>query len=259
MKYITSKDNVNIKNIKKLREKKGRNENSQFIVEGFRFVEESIESSFEVDRILVKESVLEKFKEKFSNIEDKNIETYIVKDSLYKSICDTENSQGIIATVNMKNNERAVRDGVYVLIDKVQDPGNLGTIIRTAQGAGCAGIILTKGTVDVYNEKTLRSTMGAIFKICIVEDLDLSFTKELIDQGYKLICSSLDTNNNFYDVDLKGNIILAVGNEGNGISDEIYHMSSCKVKIPMPGQSESLNVSIAAAIMIYESLRQKSI
>ncbi len=256
--FITSRDNVHIKHVKKLKEKKFRAESLQFIVEGFRFVEEALASSFIVEEVFVKESSLEKFNDKLNKYIE-NMKIFVVSDNVFKAISSTENSQGILALVNMKVSNPEVNRGVYILVDQVQDPGNLGTIIRTAQGAGCVGVILTKGTVDVYNEKTLRSTMGSIFKIPIIEDVNLYFTKTLLSKEYKLVSSSLDTDDNFYDVDLKGNIIIAVGNEGNGISDEVYELSSYKVKIPMPGNSESLNVSIAAAIMIYESLRQKNI
>ncbi|EQB90201.1 hypothetical protein M918_01600 [Clostridium sp. BL8] len=158
--------------------------------------------------------------------------------------------------MKMSKEEDYVDKGTYILIDKVQDPGNLGTIVRTAHAAGCSGVILTKGTVDLYNEKTLRSTMGSIFNISIIEDYDLSFTRNLKSQGYKLVCSSLDTEYNFYDINFSEKLIITVGNEGNGISEEIFNISDIKVKIPMPGGAESLNAAVAASIMIYEGVRQ---
>lgn len=260
MYLITSKDNGNIKEIKKLKEKKYRLENKKFIIEGFRFLEEGLKSNFEIDKIVVRESSLEKFKLKFQiylNNLDENI--IVLSDNLFKSIASTENSQGVLATVKMKAYNYTVEAGMYVLVDKVQDPGNLGTIIRTAHSAGCKGVILTKDTVDLYNEKTLRSTMGSIFNLPIILDDKLTFTKGLMEKGFNLICSSLQTNLNFYDVNLTHNSIIAVGNEGNGISEEILNMATTKVKIPMLGSTESLNVGIAASIMIYEGVRQRLI
>lgn len=259
MQLITSKENNTIKDIKKLKDKKYRNETERFIIEGFRFVEEGLKSSFTIDKILVKESVLAKFKEKFQDYIEKNIEKiYVTGDNIFKSIAATENSQGVLAVVKMNSQKQHVEDGIYILIDKVQDPGNLGTIIRTAHSAGCAGIIMTKGTVDLYNEKTLRSTMGSIFNIPLIQDNDnLDFMKELLSKNYNLICSSLQTDKNFYEVDLVSNSIIAVGNEGNGISDEVMELATTKVKIPMLGSTESLNVAIAASIMIYEGVRQR--
>lgn len=258
MQVIKSKDNNTLKEIKKLKEKKYRVENKRFIIEGFRFLEEGLKSDFNIDKIFIKESSIDKFKENFSSYVDNHDEKlFIVSDNLFKGISGTENSQGVLAVLNMKEETSIVKEGMYILADKVQDPGNLGTIIRTAHSAGCNGVILSKDTVDLYNEKTLRSTMGSIFSIPIIYDEDLSFTKELIDKGYNLVCSSLQTDKNFYEVNLVDNAIIAVGNEGNGISDEIMNLATCKVKIPMLSNTESLNVAIAASIMIYEGVRQK--
>jgi TrmH family RNA methyltransferase len=258
LQVIKSKDNNTLKEIKKLKEKKYRVENKRFIIEGFRFLEEGLKSDFNIDKIFIKESSIDKFKENFSSYVDNHDEKlFIVSDNLFKGISGTENSQGVLAVLNMKEETSIVKEGMYILADKVQDPGNLGTIIRTAHSAGCNGVILSKDTVDLYNEKTLRSTMGSIFNIPIVYDEDLSFTKELINKGYNLVCSSLQTDKNFYEVNLVDNAIIAVGNEGNGISDEVMNLATCKVKIPMLGNTESLNVAIAASIMIYEGVRQK--
>lgn len=259
MQLIISKENNTIKDIKKLKEKKYRSETGKFIIEGFRFVEEGLKSSFTIEKVVVKESVLDKFKEKFADYINENEEKiFVISDSVFKGIAATENSQGVLAVVKMDHHIQESKDGIYILIDKVQDPGNLGTIIRTAHSAGCTGIIMTKGTVDLYNEKTLRSTMGSIFNIGIIhENEELEFTKGLLGENYNLVCSSLQTDKNFYEVDLVNNVIIAVGNEGKGISDEVMSLATKKVKIPMLGNAESLNVAIAASIMIYEGVRQR--
>lgn len=258
MQVIKSKDNNTLKEIKKLKEKKYRVENKKFIIEGFRFLEEGFKSDFTIDKLFIKESSVDKFKEKFSlYIDEYEEKIFIINDNLFKNISGTENSQGVLAILQMKDENFNKEEGLYILADKVQDPGNLGTIIRTAHSAGCKGVILTKDTVDLYNEKTLRATMGSIFNIPIIQDEDLTFTKGLISEGYNLVCSSLQTDKNFFEVNLVDNAIIAVGNEGNGISDEVMNLATCKVKIPMLGNTESLNVAIAASIMIYEGVRQK--
>jgi len=259
LQYISSKENSLIKQIKKLKEKKHRLENKAFLVEGFRFIEEALKSSFNVKYIFINENADKEYCEKYISVHECNAEIYIVSDIVFKTLTSTETPQGAIAVVENKVLNLKYCEGFYVLVDKVQDPGNLGTIIRTAHAADGLGIILTKGTVDVYNEKTLRSTMGSIFNIPIMEDKDLSLVRELKNKGYKLITSSLDTNNNFYDIDLSGKCIISVGNEGKGISKEIYELSDEKVKIPMPGGAESLNASVAASIMMYETVRQKNV
>ncbi|MBK5242192.1 RNA methyltransferase [Clostridium sp.] len=259
MEYIGSKDNSLIKEIKKLKEKKYRKDNNLFLVEGFRFTEEALDSDFEVAQIFI--SASGEFKYENSSVKkkiQKNTKVYSTSDSLFKSICDTEHPQGIIAIVRNKLVEVRYEDGFYVLADKIQDPGNMGTIIRTAHAAGALGVIITKGTVDIYNEKTLRATMGSIFKMPIIYDSDLLTVKKLRDDGFKLVTSSLECDKNFYEIDLKGKVIISVGNEGNGISEDVYALSDLKIKIPMPGGAESLNAAVAASIMIYEVVRQKN-
>jgi TrmH family RNA methyltransferase len=224
LEYIGSKDNSLIKEIKKLKEKKYRKDNIMFLVEGFRFAEEALDSDFEVAQIFI--SASGEFKYENSAVKNKiqkNTKVYSVSDSLFKSICDTEHPQGIIATVRNKSVEIKYEDGFYVLADKIQDPGNMGTIIRTAHAAGALGVIITKGTVDIYNEKTLRATMGSIFKMPVIYDSDLSTVEKLRDVGFKLVTSSLECDKNFYDIDLSGKVIISVGNEGNGISAEVYN------------------------------------
>ncbi|MGH4124869.1 MAG: TrmH family RNA methyltransferase [Clostridium sp.] len=259
MEYIQSKDNLLIKDIKKLKEKKYRISSNMFLVEGFRFTQEAIDSDFEVVNIFI--SSRGELKYENSSLKNKlqcNTKVYGISDSLFKSICDTENPQGIMAVVRNKPVEIKYDQGFYVLADKIQDPGNMGTIIRTAHAAGALGVIITKGTVDIYNEKTLRATMGSIFKIPVLYDNDLSLVQKLRNSGFKLVASSLDCDKNFYEIDLKEKIIISVGNEGNGISDEVYELCDLKIKIPMPGGAESLNVAVAASIMMYEVVRQKN-
>lgn len=258
MELIQSKDNIIIKEAKKLKEKRYRTLNSKFLVEGFRFTEEALKSSFNVSEIFINENSLNKWKE--YNLESllKNYtKVYIAKDTAFKQLSETENPQGIIAVVDKIKISEVKNEGIYLLADKIQDPGNLGTIIRSAHAAGALGVIVTKGTVDIYNEKTLRSTMGSIFNIPVIEDENLGFTKELKVNGFKLIVSSLEDSVDFYNVNLNENLIIAVGNEGSGISEGIYSIGDIKVKIPMPGGAESLNAAVAASVMLFEAVRQK--
>ena len=249
---IESKNNNLFKEIKKLKEKKHRIKSNKYLIEGLRFVEEAIKSKVSIDSIIFAESFKEKNPDLFLKINE-NIKLIQMNEALLKQLCSTENPQGIVGVINMQNKE--LKSGeLVVLVDKVQDPGNMGTIIRTAHAAGAAGIVMTKGTVDIYNDKTLRSTMGSIFYIPIVEDDSLDFVKSLKKEGYKLVVSSLQGKNNFFEENLQGKVMIAVGNEGNGVSDEVYDIADIKVKIPMPGEAESLNV--AASIMIYEKIRQ---
>lgn len=257
LKAINSKENSIIKEVKKLNIKKYRMENKRFLIEGNRFVEEALKSEFDIPYIFVSESSIEKIEEN-SNLAKSNTEIYLLNDKLMKYICNTQTPQGIAAVIDMNEEiDLDTSEGVYILVDRIQDPGNMGTIIRTAHAIGAKGVILTKGSVDVYNDKTLRSTMGSIFKVPVIHDDNGSVVDNLRKNGYELIVSTLSASESFFDVDLTGKILLAVGNEGNGICKEIIDLADKNVKIPMSGDAESLNVAVAAAVMMYEVLRQK--
>lgn len=250
---IESKNNSLYKNIKKLKEKKTRMQEGKYLIEGLRFVDEAFKSNVSIETVLYTQEFLEKHGD---FLVDKEIEDKIVlSSSLLKELSFTGTPQGIMAIVKMEN--KSLKNGdTVVLVDKVQDPGNMGTIIRTAHAIGAAGIITTKGTVDIYNDKTLRSTMGSIFYLPVIEDDNLELISKLKNEGYRLMVSSLQGKKDFFEENLNGNIIVAVGNEGNGVSEEIYNLSDVKVKIPMPGNAESLNVAVATSIMLYEKIRQ---
>jgi len=253
--FIESTDNKLIKQIRKLKEKKYRHEKGQFLVEGFRFVSEAVRSRFEVAYIFISKGLQDKLsKYDIEKNISNNTKIITVSENVLKSMCDTQAPQGIVAVVNYQNFTIKDEEGFYVLCDEVQDPGNMGTIIRSAHAANALGVIVTKGAVDVYNQKTLRATMGSIFHVPIIETFTV--VKQLKQKGFKLLVSSLEAKNDFYDVDLTGKLIIAVGNEGNGVSSEVSALADLLVKIPMPGGSESLNAAVAASIMMFERVRQ---
>lgn len=253
---IESKNNSLFKNIKKLKEKKYRNQSSTYLIEGLRFVDEAFKSGVKIENILYTQEFSEKHSEFLSDKND--IEHIVLSQSLLKELSFTGTPQGIMAVVHMENKNLKNGD-IVVLVDKVQDPGNMGTIIRTAHAVGASGILATKGTVDIYNDKVLRSTMGSVFYLPVIEDDNLEITKELKNEGFRLVVSSLQGKKDFFEENLSGKIIIAVGNEGNGVSDEVYEISDIKVKIPMPGDAESLNVAVATSVMLYEKIRQNII
>lgn len=253
--YIESKDNTIYKETKKLKERKNRNKQKKYLIEGFRLVEEALKAKANIETIFY----IEDIEEKAINIINKyNYKGKIFKlnKSLFLEICETENPQGLLAVVLMNNTNAVLNGEFYLLCDKVQDPGNLGTIIRTAHASGIDGVILTKGTVDIYNDKTIRSTMGSIFYVPIIQDENLNVIRELKEKGFSIVATSLEGKNDFFDEDLTGKVVITVGNEGNGVSQEVYDISDKKVKIPMPGGAESLNVGVATSIILYERVRQ---
>lgn len=254
--YIESKDNSLFKETKKLKEKRNRSKEGKYIIEGFRLVQEAFKANMEIEYLIISEGSEDKLNEYLNEyINEEKI--YIMKKNLFNMLTSTETPQGAIAVVKNKELPKDIEGEFFLLCDKVQDPGNLGTIIRTAHAAGVDGIILTKGTVDIYNDKSIRSTMGSLFYVPIIQDdEELSFVRKLKGEGFSLVATSLQESKDFFESDLKGKIILSVGNEGNGISEEVFSLADKKVKIPMPGGAESLNVAIATSIILFEKVRQ---
>ena len=260
MKVISSKDNEIVKYIKKLKDKKYRDENNEYIVEGVKLVEEAVKENAPIKKIIICEDTTKTY-EIPTNImlEIARYECIYVTDKIFSSITQVTNPQGIMAIIE-KNSEKEAIDfsqDIIVMLDDVQDPGNLGTILRTVDSIGLNQIIVSKGTADAFNPKVVRSTMGAIFRLKIIESENLAQTiKEIRKHHYKLVVTSLQTENSIYDIDFNKKIIV-IGNEANGVSKEIQEMADEKAKIPMLGKTESLNASVAAGIVMYEYVRQK--
>lgn len=246
---IISKSNEYVKHIKSLAQKKYRDESNEFIVEGIKLVKEAINENLNIKKIIICEEL---FKEKinFENIE-------YVDEKIFKYISETESPQGVLAVIEQKKYKNEEGDIIFAL-DNVQDPGNLGTIIRTLDCAGIDSLILSSGCADLYNSKVVRSTMGAIFRVNIIKSINLKEKLlELKNNGYKVVVTSLDTNKNLYDLNFNEKYIIVIGNESKGVSDEIMQIADIKTKIPMIGRTESLNAGVAASIIAYEALRQK--
>lgn len=247
---IISKDNEIIKNIKKLKEKKYRVDS--YIVEGIKMVKEAINENQEIALIAIRED----FKIDFDT---KNIKTVTISNKIFNDISDVKTPQGILAVIKKNQNNQIETNSDYILaLDSLQDPGNMGTIIRTADSANINQIIINKTTVDPYSPKVIRSTMGAIYRTNIIEVEDLKATlKEMKLKGFQIITTDLKATQSIYDINYTNKTIVVIGNEANGVSQEILQTADKKVIIPMLGKTESLNASIAASIMIYEYVRQK--
>ncbi len=259
MQIITSKDNENIKSIKKLKERKYRDLNNEYIIEGIKILKEAIQEKAVIKKIVICEECLA------NNIIDEKLLYEIAKyDCLYVSkkifggLTDVSKPQGILAVVE-KNNKKDINynEDIILALDGLQDPGNLGTILRTLDSANLSQVIVSKDTVDAYNPKVVRSTMGAIFRVNIVEAENLKETlKEMKRHKYKVMCTDLTASKNIYEIDYNKKI-LVIGNEANGISKELLDMADEKIIIPMLGKTESLNASVATSIIVYEYVRRK--
>lgn len=293
---ISSKDNEIVKEIRKLKEKKYRK--NKFIVEGIKMLEEAISENASIDLIVIREgmdlsnlisNILYK-NDADSGVKSKNIidaiskiKSITVTEKVFDTLTDVVSPQGVLAVINKRengiinqatenNNAFEIGDKIketenvkidtttdYILaLDGIQDPGNLGTIIRTADSANLKQIIVSKNTVDAYSPKVIRSTMGAIYRVNIIEVENLEVTlKDLQKDGFKVVVTSLDTKNSIYDISYNKSIVV-IGNEANGVSKEVQELANERVKIPMLGKTESLNAAVATGIMIYEYVRRKN-
>lgn len=260
MQRITSKDNDFIKHIKKLKDKKYRDISNEYVVEGIKLVGEAVQENAKIKSIVLCDDC-----EKNESIpkelmyEIAKFDCISVPEKLFKYISEVEKPQGILAVLEKSNKNEDIdySQDIIVALDDVQDPGNLGTILRIVDSIGLTQILVSKGTADSYNPKVVRSTMGAIFRIKIIECEDLISTlKEIKKHKFKIMVSSLQTENSIYDVNYNKKV-LVIGNEANGVEKEIQDMADEKIKIPMLGKTESLNASVATGIMLYEYVRQK--
>lgn len=256
---ITSKDNETIKHIRKLKEKKYRDEYGEYIIEGIKLINEAIEENQDVKTIIVCDNCDKETINQNAMYEVAKHNCVYVDEKVFSTITEVKNPQGILAVIGKTNKEKEINFGedVIVILDDIQDPGNLGTILRTVDSVGLNQIIVSKKSGDVYNSKVVRSTMGAIFRVNVIESDNLVETiKQLKKHKFTIVSTSLDTDKSMYDIQYKKTVIV-IGNEANGVSKEIQEISDKKIKIPMLGKTESLNASVATGIVLYEYVRQK--
>lgn len=248
---ITSKDNPIIKLTKKLSAKKDRKENNLFIIEGEKLVAEALTSNLKIKYLFLKEG--------FSNNFDvKDNITYHITPSLMSHIATTDSPPPCLAVAEIFDNNKDFDSCDFLLIlDGLQDAGNFGTIIRTAEATGVDLIVCSNNTVDLFNPKVIRSAMGSAFRQPITYANDLNTTiEELLKKDFQIVMTSSYATKNYFSVEFNKKTALFLGNEGNGISKDLLNKYT-SVKIPMFGKVESLNVSIATSILLYEIAKQK--
>lgn len=266
---ITSINNNQIKNIialnKKARERKAQR---LFVVEGIRAVAEVpghlLSQVFYVEGFDSNEEGKQYLEDLKAKASDAFIEAVSV--NVFKSMCDTVTPQGILAVVKMQDftledvlGKGGDRPAHIIILESLQDPGNMGTIIRTAEGAGATGIIMNNTTVDLYSPKVVRSTMGSIFRVphLIVQDLAATVKNLEDEHGVSVYAAHLKGYRFYDEMDFTTPTAFMIGNEGNGLTDEISELATSYLKIPMEGQLESLNASVAASVLMYETSRQR--
>ncbi len=255
---ITAVNNKSVKRIAALKKNaRNRREENSFIAEGLRMFEETPDEL--IKAIYVTHDFLENSGEK-KRLE--RLGAMEVSEEVFLKLSDTVTPQGVLMEVGfVENNLDEMISGENALIlclQDIQDPGNLGTMVRTAEGAGVSGIILSKGCVDIYSPKVVRSTMGAIYRMPFVCVSDFEETMMLLKKkNVKLYAAALRKDSLYTNQDFSRKCAILIGNEGNGLSEAVIDISDEAVTIPMEGQVESLNAAVSAAILMYEAKRQR--
>jgi len=245
-----------IKNLAYLKQKKYREKENKFLVEGFHLIEEILKSDYHLETVIVRKDIeLKEHQGIFSELKRKNIRVESMSVNLFDKLSETKTSQGVIgvATQNSAAAEKYVLNSdIIIALDHINDPGNLGTILRTAYWFGVKTVLLSTGSVDVFNSKVLRSSQGASFHLNIERDVDL--TEELLrlqSSGFQILLFEPDGNGSLSDVNKSGKCVLVFGNESGGISHLLLDMKYKSIKIDSRSDCESLNVAVACGIALY--------
>ncbi|MCD8198896.1 MAG: RNA methyltransferase [Phascolarctobacterium sp.] len=257
---ITALQNPLIKETAELKQKKYRLQRQKFLAEGLNTVEVAV-SCGAAETLFYTHTEDMRILNLLKKAVSANVKSVCVSDRVMKKIADTETPPGLAAVCKMQHLklEEMLADGKTLLVlDRVSDPGNVGTIIRTADAAGFGGVVLLRGSADIYAPKAVRASMGSLFNLNVLDGIE---EKEFIvaakEAGYTLLVTSLKGDDNFYGTDLSGQLAIVMGSEISGVSDTLIEASDKKVFIPMEGRAESLNVAVAAAIVMFEILRRR--
>ncbi|GAE30148.1 TrmH family RNA methyltransferase [Halalkalibacter hemicellulosilyticus] len=251
MKRIDSVKNERIKQWKKLHSRKGREKANQFLIEGFHLIEEALKSNVVVQHILLEEG--REWPAEWKMDDAERIEVHI---TVLKELSDTMTPQGVIAICELPNDgEIDNRNGCFLLVDRIQDPGNLGTIIRTADAAGMTGVILGEGCVDPFNSKVLRSSQGSLFHLPIYHGPLTEWVRAFKEVKVPILGTALQNASSYTAIEPLESFALIVGNEGEGVDQDLLKQTNQNVYIPIYGKAESLNVAIATGILLYHLRR----
>ena len=257
---LTGLQNPVVKAAAELKQKKYRTQNGLYLAEGLRTAEEAVAYKA-VETLFYVATDDDRTMRLLEDAAMQNIKLVCVNENVMKKIADTETPQGIIAICKMRQPklENLLASGKMLLVlDRVGDPGNIGTMLRTADAAGIGGLVLLKGCADIYAPKTVRSSMGSLFHIPVLSGVsEQEFVSAAKKAGYDLLVTCLDGADNLYKADLSGRIAFVMGNEAGGVSETLLEKADKRVYIPMAGRAESLNVAMAAGIVMFEALRRK--
>ncbi|MBC7998546.1 MAG: RNA methyltransferase [Leptolyngbya sp.] len=253
IKEIFSTANPLLKTIRLLHDRSGRKKTGLFLLEGLRLIEDALNNELDVLDIVVSQTYLKNGRLDFPNIDQ--VEFSVVDDVMFNQLSTTTTPQGILAVAKMQTSELSeilYQERILLVVaDMVQDPGNLGTIMRTALAFGATGAVLTKGTTDVFSPKVVRAAMGALFAMPVVTDIVFQdLIAELKARSVEIIALDQNAPESIWQIDIPEKVALLLGNEGNGLSDEYMKLTDRTVAIPISARSESLNVATAAGVAL---------
>ena len=252
---------ASVKRLRKLAERASfRHEQGAFVVEGPRAVEAALRASAELEGVFHSSALAAEWKAVLDLATSAAVPVYEVEVGALRSALSAESPQGLAAVARMPEAEtRApLPEGIAVVLDEVRDPGNAGTILRSAHASGASSVVFLPGSVDPYNPKTVRSSAGSIFFVeCRRADSKQEFARLAIESGHRLVGTSAEAGASCFDSDLTGTLALVVGNEGAGISAEMASHIDEWVRVPIVASLESLNVAVATSVLLFESLRQR--
>lgn len=256
MNEIISIKNQFIKNLKKLHQKKNREREGKYLLEGFHLVEEALKHQAKVECVLVEHETYTNYATWFAQFA---VEVVLVSDEVLKSVSELPTPQGMIAVVLKQEKTPIEITGKWLLLDQVQDPGNVGTLIRTADAAGFQGVFLGQGTADIYSTKVLRSMQGSNYHLPILSGKLSTFIEELIKNNYAVYGTELNQAAVIYTrIPVQEKVAIILGNEGQGVQAEILRLTKQNLYIPIYGKAESLNVGVAGGILMYHFANQDS-
>lgn len=259
---IQSLQNTVVKDCVNLALKKYRQQQGLFIVEGWKLIDEVLDSGWQIKDIFIEKTALANLASvKINQLQQACENFYKINEEILKKISDVQTAQGILATVYMPKpqldlEKLASQNGLTLVLETIQDPGNLGTLIRTAVATGVQAIVLVENCADLYAPKVVRGSMGGIFRVPIIGMSRLEVLERLKASNYKILVTSLEAAQNVYEIELPVRMALVLGNEANGVSEVFLQASDLKIVLPQLGKIESLNVAIAGSVLMYEYLRQ---
>ncbi len=261
MEPIVSPSNPKIKRWQKLHTKKGRDAQGAYLIEGFHLLEEALRTDARFEAVILRKGEeLPAFW--IEALRDRKVPCYVVPDALFQRLSATQHPQGVLAVLRIEEPQRPLEQMFQkprltgLLVDAVQDPGNLGTILRTADAFAVDFVLLGKGTVDLYNDKVVRSSMGSLFRVPVYHGMLERWIEAMQRVGVYVVASQPGAAKRLDRCAFPERAVFLLGNEAQGVSSRLCQSADIRLQIPMGGQTESLNVSVAAAILLYERFRQ---